>query len=205
VSAPRDRQGRYTGEIPPTRRGYVLGEVSSALQKSIRRCDADGAAYWVIELSDSGCGEYAWHRLRTCLSEDVGLADRHLPATIAALYEAWQQARARRHGGDGRMHLVHAAMLLATARKSRIVCHATIVLSAEGRRSVPDEALDMHTLAGKKRGRGFEHFFEEAALLADPTGELTAEGALPDPYLRARQALERKQTDQLTIEGEWKS
>lgn len=179
-------------EIPPTRRGYVLGEVSSALQKSIRRCDSDGAAYWTIELDESGCGEYAWHRLRTCMSEDVGIADRHLPATIAALYEAWQQARARRHGGDGRLHLVHAAMLLATARKSRLVNNATIVLSGEDRRPIPDIARDKHTVAGRKLGRGWEHFFAEATLLADPeTGELTGEGALPDPFRDRRLELEQ--------------
>lgn len=193
-------------EIPPTARGYVLGEVSSALQKSIRRCDSDGAAYWTIELDESGCAEYAWHRLRTCMSEDIGVAERHLPSTIAALYQAWQQARARRHGGDGRMHLVHAAMLLATAKKSRIVCHATIVLSAERRRPIPDVALDMHTVAGRKLGRGRGHFSAEAALLADPeTGELTAEGSLPDPFRERRLALKddrrrEPQPNQTTIE-----
>ena len=28
---------------------------------------------------------------------------------------------------------------------------------------IPDRAYDMHTSAGKRKGRGFEHFFKEAA------------------------------------------
>jgi hypothetical protein len=32
-------------------------------------------------------------------------------------------------------------------------------------------------------GRGHQHFVDEGSLLADPeTGELTAEGSIPDPY-----------------------
>jgi replication-associated recombination protein RarA len=34
--------------------GYLLGEVASALQKSIRRGDEDGALFWSTELDLSG-------------------------------------------------------------------------------------------------------------------------------------------------------
>jgi hypothetical protein len=42
-------------------------------------------------------------------------------------------------------------------------------------RSVPDYALDMHTMKGKAMGRGLDHFRKEGArLIPPPTGD--------DPY-----------------------
>jgi len=58
-----------------TKIGYVLGEVVSALQKSIRRGDEEGALYWSLELSESSFGQYLWRRLLIIASEDIGLAD----------------------------------------------------------------------------------------------------------------------------------
>ena len=41
-----------------TKRGYTFLNVSSALQKSIRRGDAKLAGYFAIELFESGYAEY---------------------------------------------------------------------------------------------------------------------------------------------------
>ena len=73
-------------------------------------------------------------------------------------------------------------MLLSRAKKSRIVDHALIAFSAdETVREIPAAALDKHTKRGRAMGRGWEHFWADGSLLADPeTGELTAEGSLPD-------------------------
>jgi hypothetical protein len=61
--------------------------------------------------------------------------------------------------------------------------HHTMIDRGIRDRDIPDVALDKHTLAGKHMGRGMEHFYTQAALLADPeTGELSTEGAFPDPY-----------------------
>lgn len=49
-----------------------------------------------------------------------------------------------------------------------IVDGALIALyNEDDRREIPDVALDKHTLAGKRRGRGSAHFFDEATLLTD--------------------------------------
>ena len=95
-----------------------------------------------------------------------------------------------------RLATMHAVILMARARKSRRVGNA-LVHHVEGdpselHRDPPDHALDRHTRNGRARRRGMDHFLDEAALLADPeTGELTAEGAIEDPYLDpARRALE---------------
>src|SRR5258705_10862502 len=90
--------------------GFCLGEVASALQKSIRRGDEDAALFWATELDLSGYGEYCWKRLRIMTSEDVGLAELQMPAQIQALYVAWSDQRKNkdeRHGPD-RLFLLHA-------------------------------------------------------------------------------------------------
>src|SRR5258708_19543038 len=53
-----------------TRRGYEFGEVSSAMQKAIRRGDTRLAGYWALELWASGYGNYVWKRLLTVSAED---------------------------------------------------------------------------------------------------------------------------------------
>jgi replication-associated recombination protein RarA len=190
---------------PPTRRGYPFDIAASSLQKCIRRGQEEDALYWACELSSSGFTQYVWRRLLVITSEDVGLAEPHMPATIHALHQSALHLEANARGrrqGVGRLQLVHAVLLLSRARKSRVVDHALIALAAdESVREVADVAIDKHTKQGRAMGRGYEHFFEEASLLADvETGEL-GQGALPDAYLeRARQAVERKQSNQLTIE-----
>jgi replication-associated recombination protein RarA len=159
--------------------GYSLGEVASALQKSIRRCDEEGALFWATELDLSGYGEYCWKRLRIITSEDVGLAEPGMPANIQALYQAWSDQRKKkdeRHGPE-RLFLVHAVILLARAKKSRMVDHALIAYYEAERptRSIPDCALDKHTIAGKRLGRGHEHFWTEGAKVENAA-------QIEDPY-----------------------
>ena len=53
-----------------TIRGYDFGEVSSAMQKAIRRGETPYAGYWALELWASGFGHYVWKRLLTVSAED---------------------------------------------------------------------------------------------------------------------------------------
>jgi replication-associated recombination protein RarA len=158
--------------------GHPLGEVASAFQKSIRRGLEDEALHWGVELDTSNFGEYAWKRMRIMASEDVGLAEPNLPATIFALYQNWLDQRKKRdvkHGPE-RLFLIHAILLLVRAKKSRIVDHALITYYGNhARRNIPDYALDKHTGAGRRLGRGVAHFFDEGIQL-----ENTAN--LDDPY-----------------------
>lgn len=161
--------------------GYKCGEVSSAMQKCIRRGLEEDALFWATELDRAGFGEYVWKRLRIICSEDVGLASPGLPTEIRALYDNWRDQRKKKdeHHGPERLFLVHAVFLLCRAPKSRIVDHALIALY-EGTRptpEIPDFALDRHTLRGKRKRRGWRHFWDEGARLV---GEV-----LPDSW-RAR-------------------
>lgn len=159
--------------------GYKTGEVASALQKCIRRGLEQDALFWATELDLAGFGEYVWKRLRIMTSEDVGLAEPGLAADIRALYDNWLDQRKKKdviHGPE-RLFLVHAVIRLARARKSRLVDHALIVLYEGPRplREIPDFALDRHTGRGRQRRRGWRHFWEHGAHLAQPA-------ELEDPY-----------------------
>lgn len=168
-----------------TLRGYVLGEVASALQKSIRRSDEEQATWWAAELDQSGFGNYCWTRLQVICSEDVGLAWVEGPSVIGALKSWWDAAIARGNPSRSeRLFVVHAAALLARAPKSRRMDHAVWATygAREQRFPIPDYALDMHTARGRAMKRGEEHFEAEAALLVGEA-ELGA-----DPYYAAYQA-----------------
>jgi replication-associated recombination protein RarA len=163
-----------------TKSGHLLSEVASAFQKSIRRGLEDEALHWGVELDVSNFGEYAWKRMRIMASEDVGLAEPHLPAAIHALYQNWVDQRRKRdlkHGPE-RLFLIHGILLLVRARKSRIVDHALITYYGNHEvRPIPDYALDKHTGAGRRMGRGVEHFFDVGIQLANKAD-------LPDEYER---------------------
>jgi replication-associated recombination protein RarA len=156
--------------------GHLLPEVVSALQKCIRRGLVDDALYWAVDMYLTGYDEYAWKRLRIMASEDVGPAEPNLPATIEALYHTYSDLKKKKDETHApqRLQLVHAVILLATARKNRVVDHALIHHfgnHATLKRPVPDFALDKHTAAGKRLGRGAEHFFVEGIKLENESGE----------------------------------
>ncbi len=147
--------------------GYQLGEVASALQKCVRRGEEESALFWATELDMSGYGEYCWKRLKIMASEDVGLAEPGLAGEIRALYGNWLDQRKKkdeRHGPE-RLFLVHAVIILARAKKSRLVDHALIAYyeAARPKLEIPDAALDKHTRRGRMKGRGHEHFWTEGA------------------------------------------
>jgi len=82
--------------------------------------------------------------------------------------------------GEARLMVGNAIRMMCRSPKSRAGCHFG---AAVGLRSmlegfapeIPDWANDQHTIAGKKLGRGLEHFRKEGAkLVPPPTGD--------DPY-----------------------
>jgi replication-associated recombination protein RarA len=177
----------------PTVGGYLCEEVTSAMQKCIRRGMLDDALFWATELDLSGFGEYVWKRLRIIASEDVGPADDMVAAQVRALYANWFDQRKKddsTHAPE-RLFLVHAVWLLTRAPKCRAVDHALIV-HYEGKRekrAVPDFALDKHTGRGRRMRRGHRHFWEEGAAV-------TPEAPVPDPYAeRARKIRIDQQPD----------
>jgi replication-associated recombination protein RarA len=150
----------------PTVGNYDFYEVLSALQKTIRRGDLDGALFWATELYLSEYGSHAWKRFLVIASEDIGIADPVVFVQIRSLYDTWNE---RKKEGDGRLYFVDAVFRLVNAAKSRIIDHATIVYfeGERPKREIPDYAIDIHTNKGRILGRGYEHFFTEGAKLKE--------------------------------------
>jgi len=154
-----------------TKHGYDFNEVASAFQKSIRRGLEEDALYWAVELDLSNYGEYAWKRMRIMVSEDIGLAEPMMAATIQALYDTWLALRKKDDAAHcpERLQLVHAVLLLVRAKKSRMVDDCLNVVYGDHRtgRQIPDWALDKHTARGKALRRGWTHFEDEGCRLAN--------------------------------------
>ena len=155
-----------------TVRGYDFYEVSSSLQKAIRRCDKKVAAYFAVELFESGYYKYVWKRLFTISAEDV---QEYVTAEIEALFNGFSMVNSGRSGCDkpkGRIFITKAVFLLCDAVKSRDTDHMNIIIydhklgitddeinqyineaRSEGRMSIPEYAMDVHTMGGKKSGK----------------------------------------------------
>jgi hypothetical protein len=160
---------------PPTRRAYDAHEVVSALQKAIRRSDPDATIYWSFELAKSGFGNWLWKRLRIIAVEDVSPEAIGLVADVKALNDQWRDSTKDRGPEGELLYVARAAISLAIAPKSRVVDWAAWLANSDhhGRREIPDESQDMHTRAGRRMGRGLEHFLEEASRLEPWTGTVT--------------------------------
>jgi hypothetical protein len=155
-------------DLPKTRRGYEPYECISAVQKAIRRSQPKEAVYWGWELWVSGYDNWAWARLNEILSEDVGIADRYLPAQIKSLEGQSKFEKQKKKGGG--LQFVHAVLLLATAKKSRLVDWLLAEVNSDNceRLEIPEYALDRHTRRGRQQGRDWPHFMAQGALLIDP-------------------------------------
>jgi putative ATPase len=87
----------------------------SALHKSVRNSNPDGALYWLARMLDGGCDPgYLARRLTRMAVEDVGLAD---PRALTIALQAWD-AYDRLGAPEGELALVECVLYLAVAAKS---------------------------------------------------------------------------------------
>lgn len=165
-------------EVPKkTINGYDRYEVTSALQKAVRRNDPELAMYWALELESVKMFSTALARLRVIAQEDVGVGDMTAVLfAIASLDQCEKWYAAGR--GSYRLGLANAIHAMCRAKKSRLADYFQAAI--RGRRAagwkpeMPDVALDKHTLRGKKMGRGVDHFLAEGTKLV-PEEERTAQ------------------------------
>lgn len=151
-----------------TKHGLAADEVISALQKEIRRGQVENAALLAYEMlvSSPDLEAKLWQRLQVISVEDIGFGDAQAAVLVSALEQmhrgfTWPE-------GDRLLFGLHAVRYLCACRKDRSsdemlnwVKHAVEV---QGQRPhIPDYALDMHTAAGKRLGRGLRHFLLEGA------------------------------------------
>ena len=175
-------QGKFEWAKLQTRNGYNLQEVISGFQKYVRRGMEREALYFGSEVDLSGYGEYLWKRIRVIASEDIGIADPIVASAIQMMYQTFKQLKekATHYSHPDRVVTMNAILMLVRAKKSRMTDHANWVFyrmdrkDPKNRIELADFCIDKHTKAGKEKGRGFEHFFEEGCKLVNCD--------LPDPY-----------------------
>jgi len=135
--------------------GYDFGEVTSAVQKAIRRSNEREAVYWALELYKTA-PHYLIKRLLVIASEDVGMADPLTVGVVNNLAVGWAEAKKFSWYVTAHQPMM-MVMLLCRAPKSTEVEDLIAVTELdvkEGRkRKIPLEAIDMHTSTGKARDK----------------------------------------------------
>jgi replication-associated recombination protein RarA len=167
--------------IPATVHGLNAMTCVSAMQKAIRRSMEVEAMQFAVELMHTSRAftSMVCRRLEIISHEDIdtALAPRVVPFVATATAQALRWYDADKLGAS-RMAIGNAIRLMCRAAKSREGDHFAIAVGLASEvegfvPTVPDWADDMHTLAGRKQGRGLKHFREEGALLI-PTPEKDA-------------------------------
>jgi len=154
TTAVKKPEKMYTLKKPKELRlGYKFDEVTSAMQKEIRRGDVEAAVYWGLILHEQAA-VYAWKRVLVTAAEDVGLASPETVHKVYSLALGWKMAK------EGSWYvsphaLTMAIVLLCRARKSTEIEDLqsyTLELFKRGvKREMPEYAVDGHTAAGKEK------------------------------------------------------
>lgn len=152
------------------RSGDVHYDLLSCLQKSIRGSDPDGAVFYLAKLLEGGDLISACRRLQVIASEDIGLAYPMASVITRAAVES-----ARELGlPEGRIPLVNAAVMLATAPKSNSAYSAYAKASADisaGKGQNPPEHLRSPNFKGYKYPHDYEnHYVNQEYLPSDLKG-----------------------------------
>ncbi|WP_130211793.1 hypothetical protein [Bradyrhizobium genosp. SA-3] len=135
------------------------------MQKAIRRSMEKEAMEFAVELMHTSKAFHSMvcNRLEVICHEDLDtLAAPHVfPFVTASL--AASRDRYSKSIGEARLMIGNVIRMMCRSPKSRAGCHFA---AAIGLRSsledfaptIPDWANDQHTLAGRKLGRGLDHF-----------------------------------------------
>jgi putative ATPase len=139
----------------------------SALHKSLRGSDPDGALYWLARMLEAGEDPlFIARRMIRFASEDIGLADPQALQQALAAKEAYHFLGSP----EGELALVQAAVYLATAPKSNALYQAEglvkKVIEKTGALPVPLHLRNAPTALMKELGYGqgyrYAHDFPEA-------------------------------------------
>jgi replication-associated recombination protein RarA len=162
--------------IPDTLHGLDAMSCVSSLQKCIRRGMEREAMEFAVELMHTSKRFHSMvcKRLEIISHEDIDTQSQpHIVpfvATCAAQAMRWYDPDKI---GTSRMAVGNAIRMMCRAAKSREGDHFAIAVGLANLiggkvPAIPDWANDMHTLAGRKLGRGLKHFREHSAMLVPP-------------------------------------
>lgn len=171
--------------LPPwsakTADGTLVEVAGSALQKAVRDGDEAAAVYWVKQLYFAH--RKVWKKLHVFAAEDIGLADLTVKTHVLELEQAAGKCKNDDRHSD-LLQVITATLICCRAQKSRAVDNAihwyddkptwkpadakevlALAETSVPQPVIPDKVFDMHTAAGRKLGRGMEHFMKEGAAL----------------------------------------
>ena len=107
--------------------GYDFFEVSSAMQKAIRRADTGVAGFFALELWASGYRDYVWKRLFTISAEDCyGIITKE----IEALWQGHELVNKTATEPKGRIFVGKAVILFVNVERivMRIICETSSMI-----------------------------------------------------------------------------
>ena len=133
----------------------------SALHKSVRGSDPDGALYWLARMLEGGEDpNYICRRLVRIAAEDIGLADLHASSICIETWQAYE----RLGSPEGDLSLARAVCYLALAPKSNAVYKAfnlaKMLAQETGSMPPPLDILNAPTQLMKENGFGDGYIYD---------------------------------------------
>lgn len=126
-------------------------DIISAFIKSLRGRDADAAMYWLARMVRSGEDpHFIFRRMLISACEDTGLADPYAICVVESCARAFDRVGLP----EGRYHLAHAALYLATAPKSNSSMAFFDALSSVEKE---DTEVPNHLRDASRDAEGFGH------------------------------------------------
>ncbi len=176
-------------------KGDMFYDQISALHKSVRGTNPDGALYWFTRMIDGGCDPlYIARRLIRMASEDIGNAD---PRALQISMDACN-AFERLGSPEGELALAQAVVYLACAPKSNAVYVAYKAAMSDAKNSgsldVPVHLKNAPTKLMKTLGHGKDYRYAHNEEDAYAAGETYLPEALQDSryYFPVERGLEIK-------------
>ncbi len=128
-------------------------DVISAFIKSLRGSDPDAALYWLAKMVHAGEDpRFIFRRMMISACEDVGLADPNAIVVVQSDAAAFNMIGMP----EGRYHLTHAALYLATAPKSNSAMGFFDALKSVEEESAAAEVPN-HLRDASRDSKGFGH------------------------------------------------
>jgi putative ATPase len=180
--------------------GDAFYDQMSALHKSVRGSDPQGALYWFARMIDGGCDPlYIARRVVRMASEEIGNAD---PRALTISLNAWD-VQQRLGSPEGELAIAQAVSYLACAAKSNAVymAYKKLLVSVQQQ---PSYEVPMHLrnapttlMADMGHGEGYRYAHDEENAFA--AGECYLPEEIKDShfYQPVERGLELKITEKL--------
>jgi putative ATPase len=180
--------------------GDAFYDQISALQKSVRGSDPQGALYWFARMIDGGCDPlYIARRIVRMASEEIGNAD---PRALAISLNAWD-VQQRLGSPEGELAIGQAVSYLACAAKSNAVYKAfnaaMAMVKQQPSYDVPMHLRNAPTKLGTELGYGEDYRYAHNEENAFAAGENYFPEEIKDTrfYYPVERGLEQKIAEKL--------